>query len=286
MKEARRLANLKQSIFSVSVHPNGTEAACATSICDVVFCRLTVEGPPEPVEHRGATVCYSPDGVVFSSTIDEEIIFSDVTTGRFLRSLEWHKQAVLAMAFSPDGARIASGGKRELMICDVRSGMPVQRFPVQGVVSGVRFTPDGYRLVTSNHNSSVTLWDCVRGEKVRDMQGECTGARCVAVSADGSRILAGGEGAQLRLWELETGRCMQTYECGNPVWSVAFTPDGRHAFCGGYNRLMLWDVESGAILGQHDEVINGYFFVGMLPGGKQAVSGSLRGCFRLWDLFE
>lgn len=285
MKESRRLADLKQSILSVSVSPDGSEAACATGICDVVFCRLKTEGSPEPVEHLGGTVQYSPNGIVFASSIDERLFISDVRTGKFLRRITWHNNAVLDMAFSPDGTRLASGGREELVICNTATAMPVRKFEVSGIISGIRYTPDVNRLVTSNQDSTVSVWDCETAERVRLLTGHAGKARCVAVSPDGSRILSGGGDKQLILWDMETGECLRKFDCGAAIWSVDFTPDGRHAFCGGYNRVMLWDLDNGESLGQHDEVINGYFWVAMLPSGKQAVSGSMKGCFRLWDLY-
>ena len=68
--------------------------------------------------------------------------------------------------------------------------------------------------------------------------------------------------------------------------NVALTPDGLRALCGGHNSLLLLDLETGAVLDRHDEDIESFFFVDMLPDGKRAVSGSFDCSFRLWGLYE
>jgi WD40 repeat protein len=286
MKELRKLCSAGSSILGVSVSPDGSEAACGTLRCNVIFCRLNGEGSPEPVEYRGGLVRYSTDGLVFGSSIDEVLIISYVKTGRFIRRIEWHKNAILDMAFSPDGTMIACGGKRELIICNVNTGMPVQKFEVSAIISGIRYTPEGTRLITSSQDGVVSIWDCKTAEKVREMKGHTDTSRCVAVSFDGMRILSGAEDNLMILWDAHTGEPLHKYDCCRPVWSVVFTPDGRHALCGCHNSLVLWDLASGNILDRHDEEIRSSFFVDMVPDGEHAVSGSLDGSFRHWALYE
>lgn len=80
-------------------------------------------------------------------------------------------------------------------------------------------------------------------------------------SLDGRRVLFGSDDNVVRLWELETGRCVRVLEghtgyVVNVVWSA----DQRHALSvGGSDKtLRLWDVETGhclRVLEGHTEYI-------------------------------
>ena len=63
-----------------------------------------------------------------------------------------------------------------------------------------------------------------------------------ALSPDGQRALSGSYDQTLKLWDLASGRTLQTFS-GHRDWvqSVAFSPDGRRALSGSVDTtLRLW----------------------------------------------
>jgi GTPase SAR1 family protein len=92
----------------------------------------------------------------------------------------------------------------------------------------------------------------------------------------------------VRLWDLESGRCLQVLEGhSDTIYSTAWSPDGRHALSGSEDSTVrLWDLESGRCLrtlaGHHGIV----YSVAWSPDGRQALSGDSRGEVRTWDLVE
>ena len=72
----------------------------------------------------------------------------------------------------------------------------------------------------------------------------------VAWSPDGQHALSGSDDTTVRLWEVESGRCLRVLEGHTDrVWSVAWSPDGQHALSGSDDKTVrLWEVESGRCL--------------------------------------
>ena len=71
----------------------------------------------------------------------------------------------------------------------------------------------------------------------------------------------------------------------SPVWSVAFSPDGRHIVSGSLDQtIRVWDAQTGAQVGNplqgHTESVSSVAF---LPDGRHIVSGSEDHTTQYWD---
>ncbi len=108
----------------------------------------------------------------------------------------------------------------------------------------------------------------------------------VAISSDGTRALSGSWGNVVRLWDIESGRCLRILEGHTgPVNSLAWSDDEGCALSGSEDRTVrFWDVNSGrcfrVLEGHADSVLS----VAFSGNGERALSGSADGTARLWDL--
>ncbi len=65
----------------------------------------------------------SPDGKVMAVADGNTVKLVDVATGKEVRAMKGHTAAVSALAFSPDGKQIASGGKdNTIALWDLATG--------------------------------------------------------------------------------------------------------------------------------------------------------------------
>ena len=100
------------------------------------------------------------------------------------------------------------------------------------------FSTDGTKLVSAY--VGVSLRNTKTGALLHSFKGHDGFANCVTVSPDGCRIASGGFDQTIRLWDVRTGKELQTINAHTDVECVAFSPDGSMFVAGGQIRKFAY----------------------------------------------
>ncbi|MDT3442993.1 protein kinase domain-containing protein [Pseudofrankia sp. BMG5.37] len=124
----------------------------------------------------------------------------------------------------------------------------------------------------------------VRGTwKARVLEGHTSGVQAVSLSPDGRLVVTGGD-ETIRVWELDTGRLVQTLTAPTSVEAVGLSPDGRLVVTGGGgNKVRVWELATGRevhTLRGHTGPANS---VAVSPDGRFVVSAG-DSTVRVWEL--
>jgi len=168
-----------------------------------------------------------------------------------------------------------------------------------GAVNAVAFTPDGLLLITGGEDHMVRIWDTTTGTLQAARDGGVGEINTLALSRDGRTLAIAGASHRLTLWkvteqstrnsahiEVEFAATVEAHT--GPVQTAAFSPDGKTLATGGSDRIIrLWDVSDptrpttiALLTGHASAVLTAAFS----PDGRTLATGSDDGDVRLWDV--
>ena len=224
----------------------------------------------------------------------------DIATGKKLFDLNGHAGLVTSVAFSPDGQRLASASSDQTVkIWDCATGKELfalrgHASDVTSVASGglhagwitsVAFSPDGQRLASARHDTTVKIWEIATGKELLALKGDAGGVDSVAFSPDGQRLASAGDDQTVRIWDSATGKELLALKGhGGEVTSLAFSPDGqRLASASSDQTVKIWDSATGKelfALKGHAGVV---YDVAFSPDGQRLASAGSDQTVRIWD---
>jgi WD40 repeat protein len=110
---------------------------------------------------------------------------------------------------------------------DCATGTERQLAGHRDFVSGLAFSPDGATLATGSVDGTIRLWNTATGETTASLPGHMQETTDVAFSPDGRTLASLGRNESLKLWHLPTLReVVSENEPHAGIW-LAFSPDGR-----------------------------------------------------------
>ncbi len=260
--------------------------------------------------HRGPveSVAVRSDGKILASAstgVDPCIKLWDLETRKEIATLPPdHKGGVNCVAFSPDGALLASGGEdKTVKLWDVDKKQVIATLTQHsGPVNGLAFSPDGKWLVSCSmvfdpiENAKNTDWRFNKGElrlwNVAERRHDRllystpeTGIETVAFAPDGKTVAIGTtQACDMRLIAVETGQVINHSHGSGWIYRVAFSPDGQTVAWTAASQLgFLMDVagkQPRLTLRGHQSDPDA---LAWSCDGKTLATGSTDGVIKLWD---
>jgi WD40 repeat protein len=213
-----------------------------------------------------------------------------------------HEVSVTAIAFSPDGKVLASGGgDQKILVWDVASGQQTTAFKDLkdngGAVWSVAFSPDGKTLASAGASPTIKLWNVATGQNSATLGGHEGSIYIVTFSPDGRMLASASDDSTIKLWEVASGQNLATLKGHTGAAdSVAFAPGGKMLASASIDgTIKLWEIASrrnvATLEGPWTTKLLGLATggnhvrsVAFSPDGKTLASGDTLNTVKLWDV--
>jgi eukaryotic-like serine/threonine-protein kinase len=268
------------------------------------------------LDHRKQVtgVAFSPDGrFLVTASQDGYARLWDVATGSLVGRPLACEGKVWCVAFSPDGTLFATGGEKDGRLWDGKTGKPLGTLPDSGQVRSITFHADGRGILTTGDRGAQAWAATGKGDRgaqfwkpgkvLRLASGSrpdvptspdgktpkvyvpSPGPAAVVVSHDRKALLINEGGKAARFIDVGSGNPVgPAYPHPGGFSTAALSPDGKLMATGSRDeKLRLWDVASGRLLGEHEHPrpIN---LVRFSPDGRAVLTACWDNLVRLFDV--
>lgn len=209
-------------------------------------------------------------------------------------SIRAHLGRVTACALSPDSTcAVSVSGDRTVKLWHLETSRePITLHEDRDQTTACAFSPDGRWIATgcdgfaeSDNGFTIRIWNRRTGILERALPGHKRGVTCCVFSPDSRWLLSSSSDGSMALWDVVSGRLVETLFAPGGVATCAFSTSGKWiASVGGDFGLRLWDnIGTGArvrYLYPHTDGV----CVAWSPDGRQLVTGAEAGKLHILEI--
>lgn len=235
----------------------------------------------------------------------------DLKTGEHLINLEGYEGKLQDINISADSKKVFGRYKNIIIIWDLETGTILKKIKLTNFVSSIKIIDDNKKALIRSKDESFCVRDLKAkkflnnfeftdeitaltinkdgNEAERDiwvaLEDITNGVSSMAITLSGKKAVSNNYDGKLRLWDLETKKCLKTIDRPNNLSNLLINIDGNKAISAIWEDVIhIWDFQTGELLktleGHTDCVIS----ISITPDGKRAVSCSYDKTLRVWNL--
>jgi WD40 repeat protein len=200
---------------------------------------------------------------------------------------------VRALAWAPDGARIAAVGVDRLVVYDAANAKEIRKVAVKTsraakaarVPAAVKYVAGGRLIATAGLGDIVTLWDEATLDKRLDL-ADSSGVTALAVTRDGSQLITAGYDAPVQIWDVATGAKVETLSpAPSGVISLALSQDGALLATGeAKHAVSVWSLQARNVVARADDYSGPVLSVAFSPDSRLLASNASGYEIRIWEV--
>ncbi|XP_072264229.1 F-box-like/WD repeat-containing protein TBL1XR1 [Pyxicephalus adspersus] len=197
---------------------------------------------------------------ILSAGVDKTTIIWDAHTGEAKQQFPFHSAPALDVDWQSNNTFASCSTDMCIHVCKLGQDRPIKTF--QGhtnEVNAIKWDPTGNLLASCSDDMTLKIWSMKQDSCVHDLQAHNKEIYTIKWSPTGpgtsnpnaNLMLASASfDSTVRLWDVERGICIHTLtKHQEPVYSVAFSPDGRYLASGSFDKCVhIWNTQTGALV--------------------------------------
>nr|XP_039262814.1 F-box-like/WD repeat-containing protein TBL1XR1 [Styela clava] len=232
---------------------------------------------------------------ILSAGVDKTTIIWDAQSGESKQQFPFHQAPALDVDWQNNNCFASCSTDMSIHVCRLGCDKPVKTFKGHSnEVNAIKWDPSGKLLASCSDDMTLKVWSMKSDNFVHDLRAHNKEIYTIKWSPAGpgsqnpnqNLLLASASfDSTVRLWESERGVCLHTLtRHQEPVYSVAFSPDGRLLASGSFDKCVhIWNTQSGQLVRSY-EGTGGIFEVCWNAAGTKVGASASDGTVCVLDL--
>jgi WD40 repeat protein/serine/threonine protein kinase len=247
-------------------------------------------------EGQGVRFVATPDGAIMAFALNDKVVrVVDVAHGMGEWSFQAAEELTTALAFSPDGRILATGGgytESTVKLWNVETHQFIGQLDGhRSWITYLMFLPDG-KLASASADQTVRLWDTQSRRSLGTFRGHQSEVRSLDVSPDGRTLASGAKDGTVLLWDVALltarppgWRTVDPQFNPGPILGFEISPDSRSIATVQNGTVTVYDAVTLRPSGTPDlKLTNRVFEVMFSPDSRLLAATDVSGRLAIWDL--
>lgn len=266
--------------FVVSGGDNGTLATWKAFQPDQTY--FTLHYPGGDVNSVAYSVKNDYVAIGYSNGIVQVLQYA---TGNLIYTYQWQQEAVMAVAWAPDGKQLVSASQDKIIrTWNILDSSNVSLYKGHtDRVNAIAWSPDGAQIASGSDDATVRIWDTQTSRTIRTYKGHREAVTGVSWSPEGRYIATSSRDKTVQVWQPLDGKRINTKAHTAPVLTIAWSPVRNLMASGGQDRtIQLWNAISGSNVSTFRGHTGYVYAISWAGDSKYLASGSQDGTVRIW----
>ncbi|WP_437191795.1 c-type cytochrome domain-containing protein [Planctomicrobium sp. SH527] len=241
------------------------------------------------------SLAMSPDQQLLAAGRGNRVVLYDMLTLKEAGSLSdpridgrTDRDYVQAIAFSPDGRTIATGGYRSVKLWQPAPPVRIHFESLPQPVRAVQVSEQGDRAAFLSGPAQITIFNLQTGKPEKALPAGATQITSMAFSAHGKGLTTGDTTGLVQFWNLETATVQDQFQSGSAIHAMVMRADTPGlATSHADSVIRLWPIEEMAPERKPVLELKGHTQPAerlSITGKQHLLSAGPDKLFRLWDL--